>query len=208
MKEKKNDESPEIILRYPTNFPSKGIIYDMDETQNLNIKVIKDEQQVFCANEWIIPTVFGLYILKPYFNAFLSEAGKDHYQSLKRLLQKLLQKGKIFTGKLVASQLSPDKIAKKYNQSILISVELQTVDNKICKLLFNDQLDTDDWSDASERLLNLLIDNYTNYPNDWLTLEISKLKHSGYEGIYLIIDEETNELLVMDDRKMTERFRK
>lgn len=42
--------------------------------------------------EWLLPTAVVIFIGKAYFDAFLKEAGKDHYHVLKKALQKLTSK--------------------------------------------------------------------------------------------------------------------
>jgi len=76
---------PDIILTYPTGFPEELIIQEIKEihADKLDLKILKKDNTNFMAFEWIIPTMFIVYILKPYFNSFLSEAGKDHYNILK-----------------------------------------------------------------------------------------------------------------------------
>jgi hypothetical protein len=49
----------------------------------------------FMGVEWLMPTAIIVYLSKSYFDAFLKEAGKEHYQILKRGLAKLAAK---FTG--------------------------------------------------------------------------------------------------------------
>ena len=46
-------------------------------SSHLNLKVQKVEKDAWIAFEWVVPTAFGVYILKPYFDSFLKEAGKD-----------------------------------------------------------------------------------------------------------------------------------
>ncbi|MGB0443386.1 MAG: hypothetical protein ACPGFK_00925, partial [Flavobacteriaceae bacterium] len=47
-----------------------------------NVKINKRENSVWNAIEWTIPTIIVGYILKPYFETFLKEAGKEHYKIL------------------------------------------------------------------------------------------------------------------------------
>jgi hypothetical protein len=42
--------------------------------------------------EWFIPTAIVFFVAKSYFDGFLKEAGKDHYQLLKSKLSKTAAK--------------------------------------------------------------------------------------------------------------------
>lgn len=62
-----------------------------DDTK-VNFKPIPNES--YGAAEWIIPGMFGVFILKPFLDAFLKEAGKDSYNCLKTAILKLARKSK------------------------------------------------------------------------------------------------------------------
>ncbi|WP_271729816.1 hypothetical protein [Aquimarina algiphila] len=69
-------EIPDIVLVYPNNFPEEIIENEREqfETSNLNLKIQRNEDDTFMAFEWIIPTSFAAYILKPYFDSFLGDS--------------------------------------------------------------------------------------------------------------------------------------
>ena len=46
----------------------------------------------YAGIEWLMPTFVVIFIAKAYFDGFLKEAGKDHYQILKTGLAKLSEK--------------------------------------------------------------------------------------------------------------------
>ncbi|EAP96283.1 hypothetical protein V12B01_24994 [Vibrio splendidus 12B01] len=54
----------------------------------LKIQVFKENvsEQAYACYEWFLPPLIGVYIAKPYFEAFLTEMGKDHYKILKKKL--------------------------------------------------------------------------------------------------------------------------
>lgn len=145
--------------------------------------------------------------MKPYFDAFLSEAGKDHYNLLKKSLKKLVEKGKVYKTISVASSTSPDKLSKKYNQSLTVSIEFQTIDNGHLKLLFDNELSIEDWNNAIEQFSNLISENYEKFPNDYLTKEILKLNTKQHRIIYVVINPETKTLELKDDLKMLESYK-
>lgn len=62
------------------------------ESGGLEVDTIRRRVGVYMALEWALPTAVIAYLAKPYFDAFLSEAGKDHYGVTKRGLLKLIGK--------------------------------------------------------------------------------------------------------------------
>jgi hypothetical protein len=54
-------------------------------SSGLDLKVASAEQRGPQAGiEWLLPTAAILYLGKSYFDGFLKEMGKDHYNALKR----------------------------------------------------------------------------------------------------------------------------
>lgn len=204
------DKIPSLVFIYPSTFPQQQIDEDLQNIQieGLDLKVLKRDTEAFAAFEWIIPTAFGLYILKPYFDSFLSEAGKDHYTLLKKTLKEFIKKGKQYNNlTLIAPSQSSDKLSTNYSQSLKVSFEFQTFDNRHIKLLFDDNLDLSDWETALAQMLELLDKNFTSYPNDNLTLEIEKLNTKQHRVIYVIINPETKQLKFNDDGKMMKKYK-
>lgn len=56
--------------------------------------------RAWAGMEWVLPTAFMVWIAKPYFEGFLGEMGKDHYDALKAAIRK------------VADRLSRVKVTK------------------------------------------------------------------------------------------------
>ena len=159
-------EIPDIVLIYPDDCPDEFINDEIKDFTNkkLNLKIEKVEKDAFMAFEWVVPTAFGVYILKPYFDSFLKEAGKDHYLLLKSGLKKIVEKGKLIKAKMISATQSTKKLSENYNQSLVVSIELQTKNNRHIKLLFDNELEKADWEDAIDQLLDLVIENYESFP--------------------------------------------
>ena len=111
---------PDILFVYPDGIPDEFINNEISEFyfENLDIKIQKKGNEPFSSFEWIYPTAFIVCIFKPYFEGFMSEAGKDHYQILKKGLKKYIEKGKLIDVKLVAATQSTKKLSENYNQSL------------------------------------------------------------------------------------------
>lgn len=198
---------PDIILVYPTEFLDELIEKEVKllNPEQLDVKVLKNDNGTFMAFEWIVPTGFIVYILKPYFNAFLSEAGKDHYLIVKKGLKKLIEKAKYIKAKFLTAQYSTKKLSKKYTQSIVISIIFQTKDNRPIKLLFDNELEISDWENAIDELIELIIENYKSSPNDKLSEMINGLGKG--DEIYAVINQDSKQLELIDNNEMMNRYK-
>jgi hypothetical protein len=75
-----------IGFSYQEDIP-KQFMSDLIDTISVDGLFLKSESHkpnIFATMEWAIPTMIIAYIAKPYFESFLKEAGKDHYQLLKK----------------------------------------------------------------------------------------------------------------------------
>lgn len=203
------EEIPAIGFLYPKDIPDDVLNSEIEQfrAENLYIQHRKIEHGPFAALEWAVPTIFAAYILKPYFEAFLSEAGKDHYQILKNGLKKWIEKGKLIDAKLIAASDSPNKLSKNYNQSIVISISVQTKDNRQIKLLFDNELEKSDWDDAINQLLDLLEENFAIFPHDKLSKVIKEINPKPTKTIYGKINPKTKKVEFFDDNQLMIEFK-
>lgn len=121
--------------------------------------------------DWLIPSALGVYILKPYFEAFLKEAGKDHYLALKTAIaEKIVPK--------LLSKEAPHKIKRittggKFKESYFsgsfsISSSINYYDKKVeIKLLFPENSDNDYCAKA--------IDNFSSFVSKYNDQELGDL---------------------------------
>jgi len=69
------------------------------ERPGLELRVQHQEPTPRASMEWLAATAVVVYLAKPYFDGFLSEMGKDHYNALKR--------GLVALGKRLLSRSAP-----------------------------------------------------------------------------------------------------
>ncbi|MGV3538779.1 MAG: hypothetical protein ACO1OQ_03155 [Rufibacter sp.] len=192
-------EELHIGIVCPDNFPDiilDEIINEIDEPQ-LKIAVKKTSPGAFAAAEWTIPTILITYLLKPYFEEFLKEAGKDHYQKLSNWLKKFVTNTKDISVKTITSSGSVHKLDDSYTQSKAISLIIQTKTGKPIKLLFDNDLSKEDWENAIDSILDFVINNYENFPNDEISIKTKDLKPN--KPVYVLINKSYKELEFFDD---------
>jgi hypothetical protein len=197
-------EIPDIGFNCPDNMPEEilnDLISELD-TKNLNFQVRRLPMPIYNMFEWAVPGIIAAYVLKPYFESFLKEAGKDHYVYLSKWLKSLVKKARKIKVRTIAAPQSEDKLDPTYCQSKSISIYCQTKDNKLIKLLFDETLGDDDWENSIDKIMNLLIEHYTS-PNDKLTEDIKSL-NPKYKTFYAFIDRDTKEWIIKDDQELVQ----
>jgi hypothetical protein len=204
-----NNDVKHIVLGVLENSPEEyldNLINEINIPKN-NVGIRKQELGVMMASiEWLVPTALVVYIAKSYFDGFLKEAGKDHYIALKEWYKKYSEKARLIKIVTLVSGQSIDKRSED-SQSRSISLLFQLSNNKVIKLLFDDDLSQVDWENAIDALFELMNDHYENNPNDKLTELINTLDTNQPYEIIVIIDKETKELAFYDLNRIMKKYR-
>jgi hypothetical protein len=205
------DQIPHIVYISP-EFYSKGEIekdLEVLKGTDLNIYVQQNENNpLFNAFEWIIPSAFGVYILKPYFDSILSEVGKDHYELLKKFISQYLKKGKKFNFSLIAAKESSKKLSKTYNNSLTVALEIQAKNNRVIKILFDNSLSIEEWQEASSKIMDLFVEHYRKSPEDVLTKAMNRFEDKPHRKLYIIINKRFQNIEIKDDNDLVEIYKK
>ena len=88
-------QKPQVGILHTERFDNSIFEEFLSEVEhdNLDIQIQETpEPGPFAAVEWFIPTAIIVFIGKAYFEEFLKEMGKDHYNALKSSLAKLTKK--------------------------------------------------------------------------------------------------------------------
>lgn len=203
-------EDLHIVFVYPESFSQQIIDAELGEVnvKNLQFQVARQENSMYAAMEWIVPTFFATYFLKPYFEAFLQEAGKDHYELVKSACKKMLAKGKVSKSHLISASESTQKLSGNYTQSHTVSITFQMKTGRQVKMLFDDNLDLTDWENAFDEFSGYIIEHYENFPTDNFSNKIKDLSPKQYYSIYVKINPKTkklefhdNDTLMLESRK-------
>ncbi|MGQ1908260.1 hypothetical protein ACT3CE_00595 [Marinifilum sp. RC60d5] len=198
---------PHIAIEFPDYFPDNfdEFIVDGIENELLDLRVERKEPTAWAASEWIIPGIVAVYILKPYFEAFLKEAGKDHYLLLKNKLNSILAKTKNMNVNTITAKETTNKIDTSNTQSKAISIFIQTKNGIVIKLLYDNNLDLDTWQQSTIDFLHLIEDHYENAKNNSLTEYLNNLEPSRNRTIYGIIDPDSKSWILINNLGQYER---
>lgn len=197
------DNQPHIAIEFPDHFQEnfESELLSGLENKKLIIKTFRREPRIMAAAEWVFPGLIAAYILKPYFESFLREAGKDHYNHLKTKFHELLKEAKNRkVAKMTSSGIQEDDI-KKNPQSLALSIYFQAKTGTIVRLLFNRNLEIDKWIEANDHFMDLVLEHYNDKNlSDPLTDFLNQID-KGTKVLYAVIDTKTNQWIISDNPK-------
>lgn len=119
----------------------------------LEIEISEYKNEPFAALEWLLPTGIVLYIAKPYFEVFLQEAAKDHYQLIKKVITEKIYKRHFGDSSKKLMFRNKNGIKESFFSntfSIETSIEIDDVNLKL-KLLLPENSNADDVINAFSR---------------------------------------------------------
>lgn len=202
------DKDIHIYFSCPDEFPDEMIeaITGDVRSSKLNLAVEKRPLESYASFEWAIPGLLVAYVAKLYFESFLSEAGKDHYQILSKWLKKLAIDSRLIKVRTITAGQSTEKVDNSNTQSKAISIYIETADNKRVKLLFDETLDDNAWENSIDSFLSLALANHASYPNDSLSSILNKYGSTGNLTYYAVINRDTMEWEILNDHMLFDRY--
>jgi hypothetical protein len=195
-----------IGISHPPDLPS-GLLDDFASAIRHPKLILLQEERPrpgpFAGLEWLMPTAVIVYITKPYFESFLGEAGRDHYQLLKKSLAKLSSR---FTGagapvtRLFFSDGKVKTPEPKY--SLTYSVVGEIGDGLSAKLLLQATFTADQCNEALISFLHFLDSLHNGTLDVASVIGLSDAKPVG-RTLLLAYDAESKSLVVVDPRAKT-----
>lgn len=77
---------PDLAVIFEDGIPDEQFVEFKDAVSASGLDVVVESRPAagpYAGVEWFIPTAIVFFVAKSYFDGFLNEAGKDHYQLLK-----------------------------------------------------------------------------------------------------------------------------
>lgn len=111
----------------------------------------------YAGIEWLMPTAIVAYIAKPYFESFLKEMGKDHYNILKEGFKKLYAKVAGPRAPEVTLIATAGKVAKEQPYSLFFSIVADAGDGIRFKLLIQRPVSQEEYEILISEFLDFLI---------------------------------------------------
>jgi len=133
--------------------------------------------------EWLAFPAIALFLLKPYFESFMKEAGKDHYLALKEALHALW--GKLFSKdrdfRVAVVTVSGEK---KIKYSMLFAIYTIADNGHLVKLMIREDCSEDEYSASIEAFLNFVESYHSREPEKKQAIDLGREKKGG--GITLL----------------------
>ncbi|MEM1404298.1 MAG: hypothetical protein AAGG55_13265 [Pseudomonadota bacterium] len=176
-----------VALSYQDGLPPELIEEFFELVSVEGAKVVSKARgpEFFAALEWAVPTVVIAYLSKPYFEAFLSEAGRDHYQLLKSAISKVFSRTKL------ASQDS--KQDRSQNFSIVVKLE----GGETLKFVFSDFFDENELTTALDQTKTLMQEHYRNSPDDVISKAVGTVSPPS-RSVYMEFDIDESKWTLID----------
>ena len=148
--------------------------------------------------EWLAFPVIAVFLLKPYFDGFMKEAGKDHYLILKNALKALW--GKLFsrdrTFRIAIVTVSGEK---KLKYSMLFAIYASVDNDQLVKLLIREGCSEDEYSESIDAFLNLVESYHSRKPNEKQVVD-PESKENGEKITLIEYDGKKKCLRIVDPR--------
>ena len=169
-------------------------------------KIVAEDLGVMAAMEWTIPTMVVTYLLKPFFESFLCEAGKDIYAHTKKQLKLFIAKNRAIKIKLMAATQSVNKLSKTYNQSLSISIKARIHQDLTVTVLFDEQVSEKEAPQMMEGMFQHLEFLYDQCQREKPESANSSKKLSG-NNLYLVADNTNKRWDLLTERQMIDKYR-
>ncbi len=163
----------------------------------LSVSVKREEKYPIQAGlEWLAPTALIVFILKPYFQSFLSEMGKDHYNLLKKALKSVAVRLLGRSGPKIRSiAKGKAKSSSKYSRAFSIYVDVS--EKLTLKLLFPTELEEEGVHKIIEAYSNFIEALYAGKIDENLMAKLNSGRVIG-KTMLVVYDIETKELNPVD----------
>lgn len=151
--------APQIAISHIKNIQAEAFdeFLAAVSTENLDIRIEpREEGGPYAGLEWLIPTAVIVYIAKSYFDTFLKEMGRDHYNFLKKGLKTLRAKVLGPSSPKMAVVSSKGKNSRNQPYSLTYSIMAEADRGQRFKLLIPNDVSERDYEEMIDAFLSFL----------------------------------------------------
>jgi hypothetical protein len=167
----------QIGLSYFSEIVSNDIVDEFVSTistSGLSLSVEREEEVPIQAGlEWLAPTALIVFLAKPYFQSFLSEMGKDHYNLLKKALKAIANRLLGRSGPKIHLIHSRGKAKSSGEYSLAFSIYVEVSEKLNLKLLFPSELQEEGVHEIIEAYSNFIETLYAGQLDETLIQKLS-----------------------------------
>lgn len=167
-------------------------------TERLRLDIeSREDGRIYAGLEWLIPTAVIIYIGKSYFDGFLKEMGKDHYNLLKAGFKSLREKLLGTSAPQMAVVSSAGKTRPNQPYSLVYSIMAEGNGSLRFKLLLQREVSEPEYDEILNAFLGFLEAYHSHAPEAEFAANLEAPRASG--GIVLLaFNLETKALEVID----------
>jgi hypothetical protein len=174
-------------------------------TDNIIIKSVRAESELWAAYEWVIPTTFVVTITSLFFKALVEEASKDVYKLIKAKLKEYLIKRRELKTTLIAAAASPDKLSKNYDQSLSISLKARLHTRLLVNVMISERVENKEADEMLEGMFQVLELLYEDCQQQVTEENINY--ESRPNEVYLIANPESKQWDILTPKQMSDRYK-
>lgn len=198
-----------IIISATESVPSEWVddfVKEVDHEDFKVKKIVAEDLGLMAAIEWAIPTLVIAYLLKPFFESFLSEAGKDVYIHAKASLKQLINRNMKIKVTLHAATQSIHKLSKNYDQSLSVSVKARVHERLTITVLFDENVAEEEVSQMMDGMFQSLEMLYEQWQKAYPESGDANEGFSRNE-IYMIVNNVTKRWELLTKQQMSAKYR-
>lgn len=199
------DKDQAILINVPNNYPTALYQHMDEEAEDLGrrIKIEKQEREaIYAGIEWALPTMVIAYLLKPFFESFLQEAGKDFYTYSKTKLKRFIRENRAVKTKFIAAARSSEKLSVGYDQSRTVSLKVKFHSQFFITVLFDEHIPQEQLDECLELLFYTLNELYKKAMETYPEQEMQR----GGQELFLLADLDSKVWNLVDKQHMFQRY--
>lgn len=180
---RQTDLPPDITTELEEQLKAMGIEYSLEEKP----------PRSYAGLEHFLPTALLILLAKPFFDAFLSEAGKDSYALFKRALVALLLRAKklridiLYSGEL--------KMDPNYAASRIVSIYSFSGVGQRVRFSFPASAEEDEYLLMIDKMLQLLVNSHLHPHPDELSEALARANRMSLQVMVFSHERQAWELL-------------
>ena len=193
-----NVTNSHLGLRHHPKIPSEVLDNFCREVEAESLEIRRSQVSYstpLASLELFLVPALAIYLFKDYFRGFLQEAGKDHYQILKKSLKRLWFPWVSNDNEVRIALLSADGETKT-EYSLRFSIYVQIRNKRTVKLLLRETCSREEFEFSIDAFLRLIEAYQEEGSENLLEIDLdAEQDHAGH--IFVVFDSQTEALRVV-----------
>ena len=178
--------NPHIALIYDERVPADLMDQFCTEVNSVSLdlqRIARPAQGPQASIEWLALPVIAFFLLKPYFDGFMAEAGRDHYATVRKALKALWSRLFAKNRELRVTVITPSG-ERKPRYSIIFAIYTLTDTGRLTKLLLREDCQEDEYAECIDVFLDFLESYHSGNTQKKQQIDIEE--HRTKDGVILV----------------------